>query len=328
MKTLDLHSYDYYILTFSGGKDSIACFLYLLDAGIPKSKIELWHHCIDGDEGSTLMDWPVSEDYCRKFAKAFGVPIYYSWKQGGFEREMLRKNQLTAPNLFQYPGDDGIIECGIAGGTRGEKSTRMKFPQVSPDLKVRWCSAYLKIDVCSMAINNQDRFKNKRTLVLSGERAEESPSRAKYNVFEPDRTDNRDGKSKRHVDHLRPVHKWKEKQVWDIMEKYRVNPHPAYILGWGRLSCMFCIFGSANQFASAKYISPKGVAKLIKYEKLFNVSIKRDKYLPEVIKEGKPYKSITEKYIEMAMSGIYTGKIFVKNWKLPAGAFGESTGPV
>jgi len=329
----DILNYDNYIFAFSGGKDSIASFLHLIEMGVPISKIELWHHRIDGAEGSTLMDWPVTEDYCRKFAKAFNVPIYFSWKQGGFEREMLRENDLTAPTAFQYPGDDNIIECGLVGGQSGKLSTRMKFPQVSPDLKVRWCSAYLKIDVCSKAINNQDRFNNKRTLVISGERAEESPARAKYNDFETDRTDNRNGKNKRHVDRYRPVHTWKESQVWEIIKRHRVNPHPAYVLGWGRLSCMFCIFGSANQFASANFIAPQAMAKLIRYEKQFGVSIKRNMYLPELISLGKPYRAITERmfidnFIKMALSGNYTEKIIVNNWQLPAGAYGESTGPI
>lgn len=41
---IDLLSYDKYIVSFSGGKDSTACFLYLLDHGIPLDRIELWHY--------------------------------------------------------------------------------------------------------------------------------------------------------------------------------------------------------------------------------------------------------------------------------------------
>lgn len=43
--------YDKYIVAFSGGKDCTACFLHLLDIGIPKERIELWHHEVDGREG-------------------------------------------------------------------------------------------------------------------------------------------------------------------------------------------------------------------------------------------------------------------------------------
>lgn len=327
-KTLfDINSYDYYIVAFSGGKDSMACFLHLLDIGIPKSKIELWHHLVDGKEGSTLMDWPVTEDYCRKVAKAFDVPIYFSWKEGGFEREMTRKDQPTAPNHWEYP-DDNIIECGLSGG-RGPSGTRQKFPQVSADLSVRWCSAYLKIDVATSSINNQSRFNGKRTLVISGERAEESPARAKYKTYEPDRADNRKGAKKRLVDHLRPVHAWKEKEVWDIIQKHNVNPHPAYRLGWGRLSCMKCIFGSDNQWATISAIDFSGLMLLVNYEKRFGVTIHRKLSIPERVAKGKQYDTAyrTNGVLEAAMNKTYTLPVFAKIWVLPAGAYGENAGP-
>ncbi len=78
-----LASYDTIIIYFSGGKDSLACLLFLLWLGVDPSKIELWHHEIDGREGSHLMDWLITPDYCRKVAAAFGVPIFFSWKVGG-----------------------------------------------------------------------------------------------------------------------------------------------------------------------------------------------------------------------------------------------------
>ena len=176
----NLNEYSKVIIAFSGGKDSLACLLHVLESGADKDKIELWHHEIDGREGSQLMDWVITPDYCRKVAEAFGIPIFFSWKVGGFEGEMLRANSRTQPTKFETP-NDGILQIG---GTRGKESTRRKFPQVSANLSVRWCSAYLKIDVCSAAIRNQKRFNNSKTLVVTGERAEESVARANYQEFE------------------------------------------------------------------------------------------------------------------------------------------------
>jgi len=321
---MDPFSYDYIIVAFSGGKDSIACFLHLLDLGIPKSKIELWHHYIDGNEGSDLMDWKCTGSYCQAFAKAFGVTFRRSWKVGGFEREMLRENAKTAPNKFEDDSDN-IIECG---GVRGNFNTRRKFPQVSADLSVRWCSAYLKIDVCTAAINNQKRFLNKRTLVITGERAEESSARAKYKTFEPDRSDNRNGKRIiRHVDHWRPVHDWLEDKVWYIIEKYKVNPHPAYKLGWGRLSCAACIFGSMHQWASLNAINPSQVKRIAELETEFKVTIHRKKSVAEQMAAGIPYDAMNPQDIIDALSSTYTHPIILKKWKQPSGAFGENTGP-
>lgn len=319
---IDVTSYDRTIIAFSGGKDSLACILYAIEAGCPN--IELWHHAVDGREGSTLMDWTVTEDYCRKVAEALDIPIYFSWLSGGFEREMLRENERKAATQFETP--DGLFQTG---GVRGKETTRLKFPQISGDLSVRWCSAYLKIDVCSIALTNQERFRNSRTLLISGERAEESPQRAKYKEFEPDRADNRDGKYKRHIDRFRPVHKYTELQIWDLIKKFKINPHPAYRLGWGRLSCLSCIFGSPNQWATIKAIAPSHFETIAEYEELFETTIHRTLSVREQADKGTPYEWVNNNVdvVNQAFSATYTDSVIVENWEYPAGAFGESTGP-
>jgi len=255
------------------------------------------------------------------------VPVYFSWKKNGFEGEMLREQSLTAPTIFEDVNHNRIE----IGGTRGTPSTRRKFPQVSPDLSVRWCSAYLKIDIGAAAIRNQDRFNNIRTLTLSGERAEESSARSKYNVLEPDRADNRTGKSKRHVDRFRPIKEWSETMVWEIIEKHRVRVHPAYYMGWGRVSCLFCIFGNANQWKSASVISPAGCNKIAAYEKDFDKTIKRKESVKDLVDKGEAYPHMTPELINLARSEVYTLSTKIESaerWKLPAGAYGESCGPV
>ncbi|KKL75793.1 hypothetical protein LCGC14_2051370 [marine sediment metagenome] len=319
----DLANYDKIVVYFSGGKDSLACLLHLFEQGVPAEKIELWHHEIDGREGSTLMDWPITPDYCRKVAEAFNIPIFFSWKVNGFEGEMMRENALTFPTRFETP--EG--EVRQIGGTRGNANTRLKFPQVSANLSVRWCSAYLKIDVAAATLRNQKRFNNSRTLTISGERAEESAARANYKEFESDRTDNRDGRNARHVDRWRPIHKWAEAEVWAIIERWKVNPHPAYHLGWGRVSCQFCIFGSDAQWASCKAISPKRFEEIEVYEGLFETTIHRTKSVEQRAIDGQAYE-MSQADIAIANSISYDQPVIVENWTLPAGAFGESCGPI
>lgn len=184
---VDYSKYDVIVVAFSGGKDSIACFLNLLNTGCPIGKIELWHHDIDAER--PFMDWPVTRSYCKVFAKAFGVKIYFSWKNGGFEGEMLRTNAATNSISFEAPREDGTIEILTAGGESDKFNTRNMFPQKSPDLSVRWCSVYLKIDVASKAIIHQPRFLGKKVLFITGERAEESAGRALYATKEYHKTD-------------------------------------------------------------------------------------------------------------------------------------------
>lgn len=72
---IDISCYDVIIICLSGGKDSIACLLHLIDIGVDLSRVELWHHDVDGREGSTLMDWPFMADYNRKIASTFQIPL-------------------------------------------------------------------------------------------------------------------------------------------------------------------------------------------------------------------------------------------------------------
>ncbi|MFC0569244.1 tRNA lysidine(34) synthetase [Gluconobacter japonicus] len=85
----DLASYDSIIVAVSGGKDGTACLLALLEAGAPAERIELWHHEVDG-AGRSFMDWPSTGPYVAALARDFSLPLYRSWREGGFEREMLR----------------------------------------------------------------------------------------------------------------------------------------------------------------------------------------------------------------------------------------------
>ena len=322
----DLSTYDLFLLCFSGGKDSEACLLHLLEQGVQPEKIEMHHHSIDGAEGSTLMDWPSTPGYCRAVARTFGIRHFSSWKEGGFEREMLRNNEPTAPTHFER--HDGTI--GTAGGNSGKLGTRLKFPQTSASLSCRWCSAYLKIDVFSKVIANSPAYRGKRLLVVTGERAEESAGRAKYKTFEPDRSNA--PSLGRYVDHWRPVHKWTTAQVWEIIKRHGVVPAPAYALGWGRLSCLSCIFASANQWATIRALTPERFERIAAYERQFGATIHRKKSVVELADAGLPYAAALANpdLFEAAMRTDWDGPIIVPvdDWKLPAGAFGESAGPL
>lgn len=319
-RSVDLSTYDRFLVFFSGGKDSVATVLHLLEMGVPPESIELHHHLVDGRE-SDLMDWPVTEAYCVAFARALRLEISFSWKQGGLEGEMLRNNQPTAPTLIPL---DGKM---VAVGGDGPVGTRLKFPQVSASLNTRWCSAYGKVMVGAAYINNNPKFLMGKTLVVTGERAEESAARAKYQVFEPHRTDNRTGaRVKRWIDHWRPVHAWSEQEVWAIMERWRIAPHPAYRLGWGRTSCMTCIFGSCDQWASVRAIAPEKFERISNYEREFKITIHRQRSVIEQADRGTPYE-MDLRLIALAMSTEYIEPIIVDNWTLPAGAYGEGCGP-
>lgn len=320
---VDTRDYDHVIAALSGGKDSLACALLLRDVmGDRFDRVELWHHDVDG--GRPLMDWPVTPAYCRAIADHLGVPLYVSFKRGGFAAEMWRTDEPTAPIVFETP--DGVR---VAGG-KGPPGTRGRFPQVSADLKVRWCSAYLKIDVAAMALRQQRRFVGKRVLFVTGERAEESRARSRYRLLEPHRTDLRMSPSRsrrRHVDHWRPVLRWTEQQVWQIIERHRIAPHPAYELGWGRVSCAACIFGSARQWASLRRVDPKQFERVANAERETGQTIQRKLNVVQLADSASPFEAITPERIARATSSSFDGPVVLDPWTLPAGAYGDAAGP-
>ena len=322
----DLRSYDTIVVAFSGGKDSIGCLLSLIEAGAPPECIELHHHDVDG-QGAPFMDWPSTTTYCRAIAQHFDVPLYLSWKEGGFLREMLRLNQPTAPIRFELPNG----KIGTVGGT-GPLGTRLRFPQVTANLNQRWCSAYLKVDILAALIRAQPRFLGRRTLIVTGERAQESRARAGYLTFEPDRTDTRNGtRRQRHVDHWRAVHHLNEAAIWDLMRRHGIVSAPAYHLGWSRLSCLACIFGGPDQWASLRTIAPEWFDRIARYEDGFGCTIQRHCGIRQLADRGRPYEAVLAQpdLVRRSLSGGWTDPVHVdpRHWQLPAGAFGTGGGP-
>lgn len=313
----DLGGYRRFVVAFSGGKDSLAALLYLRSLGVPANAIELHHHDVDG-LGPSFMDWPCTLGYVRAIAQHFGIALYVSWREGGFARELTRADAPTAPIHFETPNGTGRAGNGPTG-------LRGVFPQTSPDLRVRWCSPALKIDVFAAAIRNQPRFHDGRTLVITGERAEESPSRARYAAFEPHRTLT----LTRTVDHWRPVHDWTEQTIWDAIERSSIRSHPAYVLGWGRLSCRTCIFGSADQWATIRSVFPSAFHRIAACEAKAAKTIHRSLSVVQLADRGTPFPAAALHSDERAQADdpVWRLSIMTRPWSLPAGAFGESSGP-
>lgn len=320
---LPLDQYDTICVAYSGGKDSLASLLHLLDLGVPRSIIELHHHDVDG-HGEPLMDWPCTPAYVRATGAAMGVPVVLSWREGGFVREMLRDNSPTAAVAYERNGQRVSLPT-----VRATPGTRLKFPQVSADLSVRWCSAYLKIDPFARVLTNEPAYQGRKILVITGERGEESSARAKYEAIEPHRTDGK----RRTVHQWRPILDWKEEQVWGIIERHRVRPHPAYSLGWGRVSCLPCIFGGDDQWASVRAIAPERFQRVAEMEQGFGVTIKKGQSVEDMARKGREF--VSDKPAELrrlAMSpDAFTAEMLFLSpgelWETPTGAYKRCGGP-
>ena len=125
---------------------------------------------------------------------------------------------------------------------------------------------------------------------------------------------------------------WSEPQIWAILARWRINPHPAYRLGWGRVSCAGCIFGSDDQWASLRVVNPAQFRQIASHEQAFGCTIRRDRTtVGHTADHGTPYPSITPALVAEALNPRWSGAIFLPPsvpWTLPAGAFGDHAGPM
>lgn len=386
---LPLDDYDLVAILLSGGKDSIACYYKLLELGVPKEKMEFWHHDIDGGHPCRRMDWRCTQNYVRALAEAEGIPLRLSWRVNGFFGELYRVG-ASEPIEWMEPDTGEIRRCKLSPNYLRcqeikEKATedmeeqlkqhgcRLKFPMKSGDLSRRWCSAYLKIMVADTVMSNLSRLGeleqlggkrhkfpakggthqgrwcsgslkaavqdsvtsnlektkgNVKVLVVSGERRGESAGRSKYNEMEIHRT-NATAKAHRLVHQWRPVIDYSEKDVWELLKRHKVNPHPCYRAGWNRCSCAMCIFSTPPLFAGIREIYPEDYELLKQDEKILGFTLDNKCDLDTFVGDA---KSCVYHGDVSAIHSLITGEfnksdIYITgDWMYPAGAFRGSEG--
>ena len=140
---------------------------------------------------------------------------------------------FAVPNLKREVGDSLIRNLDLLK----QDGQRMKLPAKSSCQQGRWCSGSLKAQVESKLYSDIDALaRDVKILVVSGERRQESAGRAKYNEMETHRT-NAEKRARRIVHQWRPVIDYSEKDVWEVLKRHRITPHPSYRAGWNRCSC-------------------------------------------------------------------------------------------
>lgn len=441
---LPLKKYDHVIISFSGGKDSLACVLHALELGIPREKIELWHQAVDGRPGvdPRFFDWPCTESYCRQVANALGIPILFQWRDQGmlgeilkgapqyglpftlhtavwtayfridpngkvwstklyenatkfasaeeaqaaklrlpqedalvpkfFDADELRKKKEKLQKDLQDAATDaerrrvqeriknisdpavmppldlvnittpvpshgvgfevspGSLSAGVFKQVPGEgdPGVRLQFPAAVPDLRTRWCSSHLKIDVAQRAINNDPRFDRATVLEVTGERRQESTKRAFYATVDRHKSTSQ----KRRVDQWRAILDWPEEKVWEIIERWRIRPHPAYYLGFGRVSCISCIFSNPDQWASIYALDPALFSRIQGYERQFGRTIQAGGDIAHHASQGVSHVPADPAMIAAGMNEhLPPDYVRLKEgepWIMPSGAFKKSGGPL
>ena len=236
-------------INFSGGKDSLVMLLEALDTVEP-DRI-LVHH-----QDLGMGDWPETQPYVKDVCERLKVRLIIERGSRGDLLDMLH----------------------AAGKNRREN---LPGPKGWPDSKRRWCTSYLKRDVANKYIRAHRKELGPDLVVLTGERREESPRRAKKDAWQPHSTSIKDHT----VWSFHPILEWKEDQVWSRIRDSGVEPHPCYSYGVSRASCFMCVFARKSELAIAIRKHPDRFRLFVEAEKEIDHKFRLNLSLQDLWKE-------------------------------------------
>ena len=111
-----------------------------------------------------------------------------------------------------------------------------------------------------------------------------------------------------------------------LAEKHNILPHPAYFLGFPRLSCRSCIFFTPDHWATLKDVAPEVIDMIHEVEEDLQFTLDNKYTIGEMVKLGKTkLTDENRKYVKLAVED-WKDSIITNTWQLPAGAFGTGGG--
>lgn len=126
-----------------------------------------------------------------------------------------------------------------------------------PSAPARYCTSDLKRGPCEKVIRRLSKETGRKIVVSCfGFRAEESATRAKRPAWSKSE---RNSKGGRDWYEFSPLHDVSTMDVFRIIASAGQKPHPVYATGNERLSCVFCVLGSANDLANGARLRPQAL---------------------------------------------------------------------
>ncbi|MBP2477701.1 3'-phosphoadenosine 5'-phosphosulfate sulfotransferase (PAPS reductase)/FAD synthetase [Crossiella equi] len=248
----DLASYDWIVVSSSGGKDSAAMLIHLMNQarreGVDLARLVVVH----ADLAS--MEWPGTSELVAEHAAAFGLR---------FEVVAHQHDLLT------------LVRQRHARLLAAGRHTVSPWPSE----RARFCTSGLKTGPVTTLMTRLVREtrttrpgRQVRLLHCLGLRAGESPARARRIPFGPDPANwhtspkkptatspGRAGRphGRREVDRWLPIHTWNHSQVWDTINGSGLRHHPAYDLGLPRASCVLCVLAGRRWLVTGARLNPE-----------------------------------------------------------------------
>ncbi|APO93229.1 phosphoadenosine phosphosulfate reductase family protein [Xanthomonas vesicatoria] len=209
-----------FVVSHSGGKDSQAMLIKLLDR-IPPAQLLVIHASLGESE------WPGALELAKDQADVAGLPFLVARASKTFLQMVERRYEVR-------PGPNS--SCW-------------------PSASARQCTADLKRGPIEREVRRHAKDKQFSTVVsCMGMRAAESPARAKRIAL----TINKRGTVRgRDWFEWLPIHDMTTAEVWRTIAAAGQVPHPAYLSGNTRLSCVFCFFASPRDIANGARHRPE-----------------------------------------------------------------------
>lgn len=245
---MTIHRY----MGYSGGKDSTALYLHLMERGRPfipmfadtdNEAPELYDYVreLPAKTGGPEIKW-VKADLTKNFEiKRKNLPTIWA-KAGVPQKHIDRAMELCHPT-----GNVFIDVCILRGG----------FPYI----KSRFCTEYLKLRPFA------EVFRPLEGIVFNytGVRRAESVLRRNYPLRSWDKLPTL---TKKPVAKIHPLVDWTLADVMEQHAKHGIKPNPLYELGVDRVGCWPCVFARKAEISIIARHSPEKIAILREWEAL------------------------------------------------------------
>jgi 3'-phosphoadenosine 5'-phosphosulfate sulfotransferase (PAPS reductase)/FAD synthetase len=216
-----------FVANHSGGKDSQACLITLLET-VPASQIVVVHASLGA------MEWPGALEKAQEHALAHNLPFIVARASKSL-LDMVERRFEQRPGVPSWPSASS-----------------------------RQCTSDLKRDPIAKEVRHYANAHRYNLIVnCLGLRAQESTSRAKRATFS--RVERNCTASRNWYEWL-PIHGLKLHEVFALIKASGQELHYAYGLGNERLSCVFCIMGSAGDCRNGAKHNPEIFQEYVRME--------------------------------------------------------------
>lgn len=231
------HAADTVIASMSGGKDSVAMWLYL-EREIGLKNVQ----CVFADTGWESREMAGYLTYLR----AMGCPL-------------VELPQREVRDLWKKePSEDATRRLAAAGISITDPLTMETLAAAKgrfPSSQARFCTTELKL----IPLHLYRQSVEGDVLMCSGVRAQESPRRAAMADYMEDEFMG--------CDHWKPIFHWTHDEVFELHHKHGINPNPLYKKGQHRVGCWPCIHARKGDIADMVRHDPARAVEIAETEK-------------------------------------------------------------